>query len=135
MSPARPTTVLVVEDDLSLRSFYRATLITAGYRVFTVEDGVNALQLIDSGTVPQVVVLDLGLPRLSGQDVLTELRSHPRTRHIPILVVTGSEARDLDVEEYYCVLRKPVAADALINAVANCLRQVVFLVPALSGLL
>ena len=67
-------------------------------------------------------MLDLGLPRLSGRDVRRELAAHIITENIPIVVVTG-DTRDLDPTEFTCVLRKPVTAEALIDAVANCLKK------------
>ena len=60
--------VLVVEDDAGTRELYRTTLRNAGYAVVGVEDGVDALRFLELNT-PAAVVLDLGLPRLPGQDV------------------------------------------------------------------
>lgn len=88
----------------------------------SVEDGLDALHRIELEP-PDVVILDLALPRLGGRDVQRELASHAETRHIPIMVVSGTETRDLDPAAYVCVLRKPVSADALIAAVQNCLRR------------
>jgi two-component system KDP operon response regulator KdpE len=110
-----------VEDDPLLRTFYRSALMIGGYDVITAEDGVEALHLVDSGA-PDLVVLDLGLPRLSGRDVRRELAAHVITEKIPIVVVTG-DTRDLDPTEFACVLRKPVTADELIETVERCLRQ------------
>ncbi len=109
-------------DDLGLRTFYRSVLAAEGYSVVSVEDGLDALHRIELEP-PDVVILDLALPRLGGRDVQRELASHAETRHIPIMVVSGTETRDLDPAAYVCVLRKPVSADALIAAVQNCLRR------------
>jgi chemosensory pili system protein ChpA (sensor histidine kinase/response regulator) len=114
-------TVLVVEDDLGLRNLYRAALRSAGYSVIAVEDGVDALRRIDD-RVPGAVVLDLGLPRLNGLDVSRELKSRPDTRHIPIVVVSGTDVDELDSRDFACVLRKPIDADAIVAAVERCLR-------------
>jgi CheY-like chemotaxis protein len=113
-------TVLVVEDDTALRTFYRSALMLGGFTVVAAEDGVEALQRIESN-MPDLVVLDLGLPRLSGRDVRRELAAHIVTANIPIVVVTGATS-DVDPAEFTCVLRKPVTADALIDAVENCLK-------------
>ena len=114
-------TVLVVEDDPTLRTFYRSALAIGGFDVITADYGVEALYLIE-GSTPRLVVLDLGLPRLSGRDVRRELASQIATRDLPIVVVTG-ETDDIDPIEFPCVLRKPVTAEALIEAVTNCLAQ------------
>ena len=115
------TTVLVVEDDRELRHYYRSLLTLEGYVVLTAEDGVDALERIEDHQVG-AVVLDLGLPRLAGEDVSRELASHPRLSSIPVIVVTGRDSADIDPRLYTCVLRKPVSADALIKAVNDCVR-------------
>ena len=66
--------VLLVEDDNGTREMFRAALQMAGYSVFVAVDGVDALRQVEQRT-PDVVVLDLGLPRASGQAVLAELRA------------------------------------------------------------
>ena len=124
MPPARRrtrTTVLVVEDDRQLRTYYRSLLTLEGYVVLTAEDGVDALERIEEHQVG-AVVLDLGLPRLAGEDVSRELASHPHLSSIPVIVVTGRDIADVDERLYACVLRKPVNADALIKAVNDCVR-------------
>ncbi|OFW14866.1 MAG: hypothetical protein A3H29_14470 [Acidobacteria bacterium RIFCSPLOWO2_02_FULL_67_21] len=118
---SRKATLLVVEDDHALRELYRATLIAAGYAVVAVEDGIDALRYVD-GRIPSLIVLDLALPRLAGHDVQRELASRAETRHIPIIVVTGTDTRDLRVTDFDGVLRKPVTTDALVAAVDRGLR-------------
>jgi DNA-binding response OmpR family regulator len=113
--------VLVVEDDAALRTFYRSSLMLAGFDVITAENGVDALHRIE-GDQPSLVVLDLGLPLLSGRDVRRELAAHLATKDIPVVVVTG-DPDDLDPTEFPCVLRKPVTPESLIEAVENCLRS------------
>ena len=72
---------------------------------------------------PDAVVLDLGLPRLSGRDVNRELKASAKTRDIPVVVVSGSDVSDLDPKDFACVLKKPASLDAVIGAVKNCLRR------------
>jgi len=113
--------VLVVEDEASLRELYRSALRAAGYAVVGVEDGMDALRLIEGGK-PRAVVLDLALPRLSGRAVSRELKAHPHTQDIPVIIVTGTDTSDLDPTQYACILRKPVDSDALVDAVQKCIR-------------
>jgi CheY-like chemotaxis protein len=116
--------VLVVEDDRELRELYRRTLAIAGYSVAAVEDGIDALRRIDvSARKPDVLVLDMALPRLGGRDVQRELASRADTRDIQVVVVTGGDARDLDPDDFACILRKPFDPEALVEAVENCLRK------------
>jgi chemosensory pili system protein ChpA (sensor histidine kinase/response regulator) len=114
-------TVLIVEDDPTLRRLYRTALTVEGYAVVTAEDGFEALRSVDLRR-PDAIVLDLGLPRLNGRDVARELTANAGTHRIPIVVVTG-EAGDLNEADFDCVLRKPVTSDQLIDAVQNCLRN------------
>ena len=103
----RKTTVLVVEDDPELRTLYHGAIRAAGYAVVAVEDGLDALRRIEQH-VPDIVVLDLELPRLRGRDVYRELTGNAKTAKIPIVVVTGSSLSDDDQREFSCVLQKPV---------------------------
>lgn len=71
---------------------------------------------------PDLVVLDMGLPRLGGH-VQADMKSRSDTRHIPIMVDSGSETIDLSPADVAGVLRKPVTAEQLIAAVEKCLRD------------
>jgi DNA-binding response OmpR family regulator len=111
--------VLVVEDDRALREYYRAALQFAGFAAIAVEDGLTALQHIDSAT-PRAVVLDLALPRLPGLDVQQELKARPETQHVPIVIVSGTDTSGLNRDDFACILHKPVSAEELIAAVERC---------------
>lgn len=115
--------VLIIEDDRQLRELYRASLKLAGYSVTAVEDGISALHIIDVH-IPDVIVLDLVLPRLSGRDVFKELQAKPSARGIPIVVVSGTDTSDLNANDFARVLSKPVDADALVKAVDEAVRGV-----------
>lgn len=116
---AQPT-ILVVEDDASLRQFYRTALTNAGYYVITRADGLDALRWIEENT-PSLIVLDLSLVCVSGRDFQKELHARADTRDIPIVVVTGDNTSDLITSEFACVLHKPITDVGLIDAVRRCL--------------
>jgi two-component system cell cycle response regulator DivK len=113
-------TLLIVEDDADLRHMFRTALALSGYRVQEAGDGLEALKLLDCDP-PDLVVLDLGLPIVSGLAVRQEIAAHAYTRDIPIVVVTGSAVapETLDVA---CVLYKPVTIDSLLQTVKSCLQ-------------
>jgi DNA-binding response OmpR family regulator len=115
----RRQTVLIVEDDEDLRHLFRTALALAGYDVIEAGDGLEALRWIDQSP-PDLVILDLLLPRISGLVVKQEIAAQAVTRQIPIVVITGStmSADGLDVA---CFLRKPVSPDQLIATVRSCL--------------
>jgi CheY-like chemotaxis protein len=119
-SPRRPA-VLIVEDDPELRTLYRTALSLAGYSVVAVADGIEALRRIEADP-PDIMVLDMALPRLGGRDVSIEVGSHAETSAIPIVVVTG-DARGLNTSDFACVLQKPIDLDTLVRTVERCLRD------------
>lgn len=105
-----------------LRELYRAALRDAGYAVVAVDDGLAALRYTENHR-PDAVVLDLALPRLAGRDVYRELQSRAETRHIPIIVVSGTDISDLDPKDFASLLTKPVPSDTLISVVERSLRS------------
>jgi type II secretory ATPase GspE/PulE/Tfp pilus assembly ATPase PilB-like protein/CheY-like chemotaxis protein len=109
-------TVLLVEDEAPLRRVLRDLLERDGYMVVEAQDGVQALDEIDRAA-PDVVVLDLNLPRLDGYGVLTHLRSRPKTVDLPVIVLTakGDEDSEVRVFEYGAndFLTKPFRPRAL----------------------
>ena len=120
MTLITPPTVLVVEDDPATREMYRQALAASGYRTIAASDGLGALRVIE-GDRPDVVVLDLMLPTVGGHDVYKELRAHPETCEIPVVIVTGSDARDLEPTDFRFFLRKPVSPETLTRIVEDAL--------------
>ena len=120
--PTQTTIVLVVEDDRQARELFRTALRAEGYKVVAVEDGLDALKFLEAET-PAAVVLDLGLPRLHGGDVLREMESMGLTHSVPVIVVTGESRPVLNELDFACVLRKPIGAEELIAAVRGCIAK------------
>jgi two-component system chemotaxis response regulator CheY len=80
-------TVLTVDDSRTIREMLRLALTDAGYRVVQAEDGVHGLEVL-SGEAPDVIVTDINMPRLDGFGFIEEVRSDPKHRATPILVLT-----------------------------------------------
>ena len=89
------TTVLVADDDADIRDLVTFKLTQAGYQVLTAEDGLAALETVRSGA-PDLAVLDLMMPGLSGLDVCAELRRHEATATLPVIMLTA-KAQEHDV--------------------------------------
>jgi CheY-like chemotaxis protein len=88
-----PKTILICDDEPALRELIRAALDN-GYRFAEASDGMTALELARE-VEPDVVVLDLMLPRLGGLEVLARIRADEHLRHIPVLVITAwNETRE-----------------------------------------
>jgi CheY-like chemotaxis protein len=111
--------VLVVEDNDDLRSLFRTALAIDGFEVQEARDGLEALHRLDQDP-PDVVILDINLPLVSGVAVREQIAVHSATRHIPIVVVTGS-AENFDALNVPCIIRKPVSPAELVKAVRKCL--------------
>ncbi|HEY1419971.1 MAG TPA: response regulator [Candidatus Dormibacteraeota bacterium] len=86
--------VLLVEDDPSVAQMYKLKLELDGYRVDVAADGVVALE-IARNTVPDIVFLDIRLPRLDGLAVLRALRSDPATEPLPVVILSNFSEREL----------------------------------------
>lgn len=111
--PARHT-VLIVDDDRSTRELFRTALRLAGFDVRPAVDGVSALWQIGQQRL-DVVVLDLDLPGVNGIAIHQELESREQTRHVPVVIVTGTEWRS--PVPAYATLLKPISPDDLVNTV------------------
>jgi two-component system, response regulator len=104
-----PVDILLVEDtpadvQLTMHVFQKHNISN---RVEIVEDGAEALDFLfhtgayaDRDERPKVVLLDLNLPRVSGLEVLRQIRADPRTRKLPVVVLTSSR-EDVDIEKCY----------------------------------
>jgi DNA-binding response OmpR family regulator len=91
-----PKRVLVVDDDRDIRDLVTFKLQQAGYEVRQAEDGLQALDAVREWA-PDLVVLDVMMPGLSGIDVTRELRADPTTAATPVILLTA-KAQEADVE-------------------------------------
>ncbi len=80
--------ILLVEDNRMVRMATERVLTKAGHSVRTAGDGEEALRMVQLA-IPDVVLLDLLLPVLSGEEVLRRLKQNPATAHIPVIVITA----------------------------------------------
>ncbi len=123
----RDKRILLIEDnpddvELTLRALKKHNIVN---EVVVAQDGVEALDLLLKGALaeqpPEIILLDLKLPKVDGIEVLRRIRAEPATRRLPVVVLTSStEERDL-VESYNhganSFIRKPVDFDQFTDAV------------------
>lgn len=86
---ANPHRILVVDDDRDIVAAMSIRLKALGYEVLTAFDGMAALT-ISHDTVPDIILMDIRMPRMDGLQVLAELRKVERTREIPVITVSGN---------------------------------------------
>jgi CheY-like chemotaxis protein len=104
--------ILVAEDDVALAKLYGAYAQSRGHSVAVARDGAEALRAAVDDP-PDLILLDISMPKLDGRDALKALRGNPRTRDIPVLVISAyggdQNLRDLLLElGAWDVLEKPV---------------------------
>ena len=116
----RAATVLIVEDDRSLRELYAKVLTLEGYAVLAAEDGIEALERARHENV-DAVILDLVMPRMDGRSVKRGFEASEKMRAVPVILVTGHIAPDINADDFACILHKPISIDELVKAVRNCL--------------
>lgn len=117
-------TILVVEDDSGLQKYLKELLIENGYSVQTALDGVTALNSLKK-TEPDLVVLDLGLPNMSGEAVCLEIRK--KYPELPVIILTAKDTindivqgLNLGADDY---MTKPFVADELLARIKARLRR------------
>jgi CheY-like chemotaxis protein len=84
--------ILIADDSGDTREMYALYLRTAGYNVETAEDG-HAAVLKARATRPDLIVMDLQMPKLDGWGAMKELENDPRTRGIPVIAMTGHDLK------------------------------------------
>lgn len=117
--PVRPAApILVVEDDPDQRSAIVLMLESEGYTVLTAASGVEALEVLDAGTMPCMILLDLMMPEMDGVQFRMEQLKRGAQARIPVVVTSAfgqmTRAKYLQVADY---LRKPVDLDHLLTVV------------------
>jgi chemosensory pili system protein ChpA (sensor histidine kinase/response regulator) len=121
-APNTEPLIMVVDDSLTVRKITSRMLVRAGYQVVTATDGVDALEKLEEFT-PDVMLLDIEMPRMDGFALARELRRDPKTQDLPIIMITSRTAdkhRDyamqLGVNTY---LGKPYQEDELLQNIAD----------------
>ena len=106
--------ILVVDDDINVRSLYVDALTESGHTVAVATDGLDALARLRDGSLPCVVLADVRMPRMDGFELVRAVRQDPQLSSVPIVVLTGdrmlsftSPARDKPFS--------PVELDALVQ--------------------
>jgi chemosensory pili system protein ChpA (sensor histidine kinase/response regulator) len=128
--PAAPkederTFVMVVDDSITVRRVTERLLERNGMRVITAKDGVDALSLLQDH-LPDIMLLDIEMPRMDGYEVATHVRNDPRLRHVPIVMITSrvgdkhrKRALQIGVDSY---LGKPYQESDLLTAISTLVR-------------
>lgn len=119
----QPRTILVVDDETNIRALLRLELEAAGYRVREAADGVQAIQQVKQSP-PDLILLDVMMPGMSGFEVAAVLRSTPEANKIPIVILSivddRARGRAVGADSY---LSKPINMEVLLPEIDGLLRR------------
>ena len=125
---AGPPLVMIVDDSLTVRKITSRMLAREGFAVITARDGIDAIEMLEENS-PQVILLDIEMPRMDGFEFTRTIKRDPKHSHIPIIMITSRTAekhrnlaRELGVDLY---LGKPFQEDELLRN----LREMMALAP------
>lgn len=118
---SKHATIFLVDDDDDLRESLEALLEGEGYLVLGARDGGEALARMQGSYGSAIAVIDLHMPGMNGWQLCTAMRTDPRLRHIPILVVSGEGSIAVDGADV--VLPKPCGSRRLCNVVDELLTR------------
>jgi len=85
--------VLLIDDDFFVRKIVNFALSREGYTICEVKDGASGLQNAFGGKF-DLIITDLAMPHLDGWQLLTELKKHPSTKNVPVIVVSGNQQKE-----------------------------------------
>ena len=115
--------VLFVDDDAALGKMFADFLTASGYHARTSETGSQALQQLGEFR-PHLVVLDIGLPDISGLEILRQIKTNPSTRDIAVILITGTSGLEMKIEGFQTgandYLSKPINLRELHLKVEHC---------------
>jgi len=132
MTQASEKKILVVDDEPDVRNFLAACLEDAGFNVETAVDGVDALEKVEAFS-PDLMTLDMVMPRMPGIKVIRELRKQKKWAKLPIIIITAHARDDLgsdQIKEFMAltanvrpkvILDKPISTANLIKTACNIL--------------
>jgi chemosensory pili system protein ChpA (sensor histidine kinase/response regulator) len=126
VEPLHRATIMVVDDSLTVRRVTQRLLEREGYRVLLAKDGVEALEQLQApDTRPDLMLVDIEMPRMDGFDLTRNVRDGEATKSIPIIMITSrtadkhrNYALGLGVDAYF---GKPFQEDVLLAAIAGLL--------------
>ena len=121
------TTVLIVDDSISLREMIADMLRKSGVNVISAGDGQEALEQIEKINHLDLVVLDIVMPRMNGYDLCRHIKKHPKTQNVPV-VMCSSKSEEFD--RYWGIkqgadayIAKPFHPQELISTIKQLLRK------------
>ena len=121
------TTVMIVDDSISLREMIAEMLRKSGVEVISAENGEDALKKIEDINHLDLVVLDIVMPKMNGYDLCRHIKKHPKTQNVPV-VMCSSKSQEFD--RYWGIkqgadayISKPFHPQELLSTIKQLLRK------------
>jgi len=114
--------ILLVEDDSAIRETVAECLEAEGYAVSAVANGAEALVWLSREAPPELIVLDLSMPVMSGRELLRRVRADPRLRGVPAVLMTAAMPGRTPIPLAEALLSKPFEFEDLLETVARLAR-------------
>lgn len=125
--PAVPADILIIEDDVSMRELLSLHLEIAGYRVRVAEDAVEGGKMLLAGTPPDLLLLDMRMPHMGGDQFLELLRGDEKLKGLKVIALTSirnevfiMKVTGMGVSDF---LQKPVDKELLLESVRKVLAK------------
>ena len=125
-APRQRPLVMVVDDSITMRKVTSRVLERHEYEVATAKDGLDALEKLHESRVPDLMLLDIEMPRMDGYELATQMKADPRLREVPIIMITSrtgekhrQRAFDIGVDHY---LGKPYQESELLALIGEMLQ-------------
>jgi two-component system chemotaxis response regulator CheY len=112
--------VLLVDDDAEVRTTLGAVLQAEGFEVLEARNGLHALQQLMRTPLPQVILLDMTMPVMTGFEFLDVQSEDPRIRDIPVIAITV-HAKAAEIRGVYRLVRKPFDLEELVRVLRDVL--------------
>ncbi len=121
------TKILIIEDDAFIMDMYCTKFEMTGYKVLKADDGIKGIKIINESK-PDIVVLDIIMPRMDGFEVLKMVKKDPKLQDIPVILLTNlgqkeniEEGIELKADDY--IIKAHFTPDEVVNRVEKVLKK------------
>jgi CheY-like chemotaxis protein len=116
-------TILIIDDEYDIISSLEMILSFEGYAVLTAFHGADAMAILKSSPVPDLIISDMTMPVLDGYGLLNAVKSHDKLKNIPIILMSAAQLdhKKLDKLHFELFMRKPLDIDRFLSDVKKVL--------------
>jgi len=118
--------VLIMEDEPNIAFVLKLAISEEGHEVQTCRDGLCGLQQLEEGPLPDIVLVDLCMPKISGRTVVETMHESPKFKNIPVVIMTGSipDSKDFPpAHSYRTLITKPFDIFKVLDTINELTRQ------------